>query len=298
MIRNVKVFIVCFVSFAGSCAPLFAQINPLKSQFFINSFLINPSKAGAAETGMLFAGFSSQWNRIPGAPEILSVTAEAPLTQRMGIGASVINDRAGLINRTVIMGSYSYKVPLSESSSFRFGLALGYLNDRINVSDAVTPNAGADPSLVNYNNQHENLLKAGFGATFNYNNLEIQSSWFNINRLIDQQFKSADRSGITTTMKYSFGNPGLATISPFLGYRQIYGLSDYVDAGVNFSYLSVFDLSFLYNTNKSITGGISLDFNQIKIACFYNSESPRIRGLPGGTYELSLGIPFFIRKNK
>ena len=277
---------------------LFAQINPLKSQFFVNSFLINPSQAGAGERGLMSAGFSSQWNRIPGAPEIMSLTLEAPVTRRMGIGASVMNDKSGLINRTVVMGSYSYKVPFSESGSLRFGLSGGYLSDNINISDAVTQNASTDPSLVNYNYQHENLFKAGFGATLNLEKLEVQSSWFSINRKIDPQLKSVDRSGITTTIKYSFGDQGSTVISPLFGYRQIYGFSDYMDAGINFSYRSVLDVSVLYHTNKSITGGFSFDYNQkLRLACFYNSETPQLRSLSGGTFELSLGIPFSIRKD-
>lgn len=111
--------------------------------------------------------------------------------------------------------------------------------------------------------------------------------------------KSVDRSGITTTIKYTFGDPSVVLISPLVGYRQIYGLSDYADAGVNVSYPSVLDLSMLYHTNKSITGGFSFDYNEVlKLSCFYNSEPPEIRGLSGGTFELSLGMPFSIRKNK
>ena len=298
MMKIVKVIMI-FTCLLTVSETIFAQINPLKSQFFVNSFLINPSKAGAGERGLMSAGFSSQWNRIPGAPEIMSVTAESPITQRMGIGASVMNDKSGLINRTVVMGSYSYKVPFSESGSLRFGLSAGYISDNINISEAVTQNASSDPSLVNYNYQHENLFKAGFGATLSLKKLEVQTSWFSINRRVDPQLKSIDRSGITTTLKYSFGDPGSTVISPLLGYRQIYGFSDYMDAGVNVSYLSKLDVSLLYHTNKSITGGFSFDYNRkLRLACFYNSETPQLRGLSGGTFELSLGIPFSIRKNQ
>lgn len=279
----------------ASATSLLAQINPLKSQFFVNSFLINPSKAGQGDKGMMTAGFSTQWNKIQGAPEVLSLTVETPITDRMGVGALFTNDKSGLINRTVMMGSYSYKIPFSEDKSLRFGLAVGYLSDNINVDNAITPNGSMDPALVNYNYQHENLLKAGFGATLNFEKLELQSSWFNINRRINPEEKAVDRSGITTTLKYSFGDPSNIAISPLLGFRQIHGFSDYLDAGVNVSYLSVLDLSLLYHTNKSITGGFSFYYkDRLQLSCFYNSETPEIRGLTGGTFEISLGLPFNI----
>lgn len=294
--RNARLIfiLICFFTINEG---LLAQVNPLKSQFFVNSFLINPSKAGAGERGHMTAGVSSQWDKIPGAPVIMSLTVEAPIGERQGLGVSIMNDKAGLLNRTIVMGSYSYKVPFSETSSVRFGLAAGYVGDNLNVSDAVTPDASSDPGLVNYNYERRNLFKAGFGATLNFENLEIQSSWFSINHKKDAQINAVDWPGITTTLKYTIGNPNVAALSPLLGYRQINGLSDYIDAGVNFSFKSSLDLSFLYHTNKSITGGFSFDYNQlVRLSCFYNSETPQLRSLSGGTFELSLGIPFSIRK--
>jgi len=296
MLRNIKILIAVAV-FSLVTINSFAQLNPLKSQYFLNSFLANPSQAGAGDNGMVSTGISSQWNRIAGAPEILSLTMEAPLTERMGIGAYVINDKSGLINRTVIMGSYSYKIPVSEISSLRFGLGLGYLNDNMNVDGAIARNISSDPAIFNYNFQHENLLKAGFGATYVFDKLELQSSWYGINRRLNDENKSADRSGNTTTIKYSFGDPMGTLITPLIGYRQIKGLSDYFDTGVNISYFSSLDLSFLYHSNKSITGGISYEYEKIiRLSCFYNSETPQVRGITGGTFEMSLSMPFSIKK--
>ena len=276
---------------------LLAQVNPLKSQYFVNTFLINPSQAGAGERGFVSAGVSSQWNRIPGSPEIKSLTVEAPVSERQGLGVSILNDKAGLLNRTVVMGSYSYKVPFSESGNVRFGLAAGYVGDNLNISAAVTPDASSDAALVNYNSERQNFFKAGFGATLTLEKFEIQSSWFSINHKKDDLINAIDRPGITSTVKYTFGDPAAASFSPLFGYRQITGFSDYIDAGLNFSYKSVLDLSVLYHTNKSFTGGFSFDYKQsLRLSCFYNSETPQLRNLSGGTFEMSLGIPFSIRR--
>jgi type IX secretion system PorP/SprF family membrane protein len=290
--KNFKLLLTIIFLAAGPS--LYAQINPLKSQYFTNAFLFNPAKAGAGETGVASTGFASQWNRIQGAPQTLSFTADAPVTKRMGVGLSVINDKSGLISRTVAMGSYSYKIPFSENNNLRFGLSLGYLSDNLIINDAIARNTGTDPGLVNYNDQHRDLFKAGFGATYHTDRLEIQSSWFNLNRS-NKELKAVDRSGMTTTVKYSFGDPNQMEISPLVGYRQIHGFSDYFDAGVNMTYLSKLDLSLLYHTNKSVTGGIAFDYEQkIKLGLLYNTESANIRGMTGGTFELALYVPFSI----
>ena len=289
--------VLLFLCFFTAADRLLGQINPLKSQYFVNSFLINPSQAGAGERGLVSAGVSSQWNRMPGSPEIKSLTIEAPIANRQGTGLTIMNDKAGLLARTVVMGSYSYKVPFSETGSVRFGLAAGYVGENLDLSDAVSPDASSDAALVNYNYERQNLFKAGFGATLTIQNVELQSSWFSINNKKDAQINAIDRPGVTSTLKYTFGDPSAASFSPLIGYRQIAGFSDYIDAGLNFSYKSVLDLSVLYHTNKSITGGFSFDYKQaVRLSCFYNSETPQLRNLSGGTFEMSLGIPFSIRR--
>lgn len=70
--------------------------------------------------------------------------------------------------------------------------------------------------------------------------------------------KSVDRSGITTTIKYAFGDPSLVLISPLVGYRQIYGLSDYADAGVNVSYLQFWICQCFITAIKVLQVGLAL----------------------------------------
>ncbi len=279
---------------------LFGQINPLKSQFFANEFLVNPAKAGADETGILSTGYSSQWDKIPGTPEILSFTGNLPISDRMGLGITLLNDKAGLISRTSGLVSYSYKVPLTETQSLRFGLGAGILADRLVINDAISPDVTSDPSYVSYNSRHETLFRAAFGVTYQVDKFEIQSSWFNINdRKSDESLQSVDRSGITSTIRYSFGDPKSIVYTPLIGYRQIHGLSDYWDGGINFSYLSKIDFSALYHSNRSVSAGFKFNYLEIiKLGALYNTEPPQVRGVSGGTFEVSLYMPFSIRRNR
>ncbi len=293
--RFIKLVIIIFCS--GS---LYGQINPLKSQFFANEFLVNPAKAGAKETGVISTGYSTQWDRIPGTPEISSFTGDLPISDRMGLGITVINDKAGLINRTNGLVSYSYKVPVAKTQSLRLGLGAGILADRLVINDAISPNVTSDPSYVSYNSRHETLFRAAFGITYQVNKFEIQSSWFNINnRKSGESLKSVNRSGITSTVRYSFGDPQGIIYTPLVGYRQIYGLRDYWDGGINLSYLSKIDFSALYHTNKSFTAGFKFNYLEIiKLGALYNTEAPQVRGMSGGTFEVSLYVPFSIKRNE
>jgi type IX secretion system PorP/SprF family membrane protein len=289
-----------FFLFATASWSAVAQINPLKSQFIDNTFLFNASQAGADSSGVVSGNFSSQWNRLPGSPQIYTVSASAPISERMGIGLLVFSDRAGLFRRTSAVGAYSYLIPFSGSTSVRFGLSLGYMSEDLSVSESITQNKTTDPSYVNFGESHKDILKAGFGLTFKLNQLEFQTSFYNLNREINNSLgtKSVDRPGITSSLKYSFGNKNEFSYDAIVGYRQINGLSDYIDAGMKITYLNKVDLSAFYHTNKSITAGVGYNHNQqFKLSCLYNTEQSQIRGLTGGTFEVALYIPFSLIRN-
>ncbi len=272
-----------------------AQINPLKSQFFENSFLFNSAKAGSDSTGIVSGNFNSQWNKLPGSPQVYTITATSPINKRMGLGLLLFSDKAGVLKRTSIIGAYSYLVTFNEDISIRFGISAGYLSEDLTFDESVTPNKTIDPSLLTFGSNHEDILKAGFGTTFTYKSLQVQTSLYNLNRNLRNTngLKSVDRAGLTVLANYTIENKENFTYNILGGYRQINGLSDYFDAGVKVAYNKAIDLSLLYHTNKSLTVGFGYDYRQnFRLHFLYNNEPAEIRGLTGGTFELALYVPF------
>ncbi len=293
--KKVNILFIGIILISAPITNLMAQINPLKSQFFENAFLFNSAKAGSDSIGVFSANFNSQWNKLPGSPQIYTITATTPINKRMGLGLLLFNDKAGLLSRTSVIGAYSYLVPFTDDISIRFGISAGYLSEDLVFDESITPNKTVDASLLTFGDTHNDILKAGFGTTFKYKLLEVQASLYNLNRKLSKTngLKSVDRAGITVLANYALEGKQNFSFNILGGYRQINGLSDYFDAGLKIAYNKSIDLTAIYHTNKSMTFGFGYDYRQnFKLNFLYNNEPYQIRGLTGGTFELAAYVPF------
>jgi type IX secretion system PorP/SprF family membrane protein len=275
-----------------------AQIVPLKSQFFENNVHINPANVGAKEVGQAALTYSSQWSAFDGSPKIMSGNIHTPLSKRAGVGLSIMNDKAGLISRTTVFGAYSYKVPFNDRTAIRFGLATGFLSDKIMAGDANIRNGSAEVALNNYNNKQEQLFKVGIGALFTSDKWEGQLAWHDLTRRSSSALKTVDHPGLTASVAYKLSLTDSASfVKPLLGVRQINGLSSYFDMGLNASYHDVVDFTALYHTNKTFTLGAGLNYKKdLKMVFLYSTGLPDNASITGGAFELSLLVPFRLIK--
>src|ERR1700733_6995334 len=89
----------------------FAQQDGLFSQYMFNTMLINPAYAGSRDVISLNALYRKQWVNVPGAPETMTFSADAPLKkEKMGIGLTMFNDKIGVTNSTGFYGNYAYRL--------------------------------------------------------------------------------------------------------------------------------------------------------------------------------------------
>jgi len=82
-------------------APLFAQQDPLYSQYMLNPLLINPSYAGLNNNFNAMVGYRMQWTGLEGQPHTLNASAHTSLVNnKIGLGILFVNDRIGNISNT------------------------------------------------------------------------------------------------------------------------------------------------------------------------------------------------------
>ncbi len=96
------------------CGRLFAQQEPVFSQFFYNKLLSNPGAAGSTGLPCLTAFHRQQWVGLDGAPITQALSFNAPvLASRVGVGLTLVNDRIGFYNSTYAQVAYAYRVDLA-----------------------------------------------------------------------------------------------------------------------------------------------------------------------------------------
>jgi len=95
-----------------------------------NSLAYNPGFAGSPEYLSVRLLYRDQWLGIDGAPTTQSLTIHTPLSTKIGVGLSVINDVIGATGSTTVNASYAYRLQFAEGT-LSIGLQGGVVNWRV-----------------------------------------------------------------------------------------------------------------------------------------------------------------------
>ena len=108
----------------ASCAlNLRAQQDHQYTQFMYNKLLINPGYAGARGIPFVTAIYRNQWLGFDGAPESALVSFNSNLlSQRVGVGVTLSNNRIGLMRDFQANLAYSYDLVTSDQISLHAGI--------------------------------------------------------------------------------------------------------------------------------------------------------------------------------
>ncbi|AYL95020.1 PorP/SprF family type IX secretion system membrane protein [Mucilaginibacter celer] len=265
-ISSIKKLLVCLpvlVVFMVQMAA--AQVTPLGSQYYLNRYLGNPAFAGLTNgfTGNL--AYRSQFNKTDGSPVTQALTAEYGFNNRVGVGINAYNDKAGLLKRTRVMGTYAYHLPLSEKTQqLSFGLSIGINSERLNEQDVrgdVT-----DPLIAQLNNQPVHV-DGDFGMAYTDGKLTLQGAIPNLRNFFKKDvINTADWSTFYTAISYKIDigdelEP--MSLEPLAALRGIKDHSSVLDIGANLAILNdQLYLSGLYHTSKNATFGFGINLKK------------------------------------
>lgn len=130
MLRNCLILVFLF----GIIGRLFAQQDPIFTQYMHIPVLINPAYAGSRGDVSLVALNRQQWIGIDGAPKTMAISLNSPLIDKVGVGLSLLYDEIGPVKQTRIYTDYSYHINLTAKIKLAFGLKGGmdvyYMNLR------------------------------------------------------------------------------------------------------------------------------------------------------------------------
>ncbi|QLG46321.1 PorP/SprF family type IX secretion system membrane protein [Costertonia aggregata] len=119
---NIIIIIVLAVT-----STLSAQQDAQYTQYMYNTLAVNPAYAGSRGVFSIAALHRSQWVGLDGAPTTQTINFNTPVSERVGIGLSIVNDEIGngTNQDTYFDAVFSYTVPTSEFGKLSFGLKAG-----------------------------------------------------------------------------------------------------------------------------------------------------------------------------
>jgi type IX secretion system PorP/SprF family membrane protein len=147
-------------------ATVFAQQDPISSQYMNNPLAFNPSYAGINDIANITLDTRFQWNALAGSPTTTSLAANSSMFNgKVGLGLMILNDKLGISNNTEVQLSYAYKIQ-SADKVFSFGLQTGVITYKNDYSDPNLNLRVNDDPLFLPGIEKSTTFNIGAGATY------------------------------------------------------------------------------------------------------------------------------------
>ncbi|OOQ57496.1 hypothetical protein BC343_14430 [Mucilaginibacter pedocola] len=253
------------------CMQAQAQLVPLASQYYFNRYLGNPAFAGSTEGFKGNLAYRSQFNSVEGSPVTGAFTGEYGFNNRVGIGATVFTDKAGLLRRTRAVATYAYHLPVAQGETLHFGLSGGISTERLNTSNL--QGDMSDPSIARFNNSSASI-DGDFGIAYTNSALTIQAMLPNMRQLFKKEITNTVNWAVFYTAisyKLPLGDDGDGTLEPLAALRGVKGGDQIFDIGANLAMLNNnLMLNAMYHTSKNATLGLGVNVASINSAVMVN----------------------------
>lgn len=278
-----------------------AQQLPLYSQYSVLSYLYNPSLAGQNETVNAGLLHRSQWKGISGSPTTSVLTMDGPIAvKNIGLAATVFNDVTDVTSRMGFYTSYSYKLKITENQKVLFGLSLGVIQQRIDLTRAVIKDA-SDPYLMFPSNLRATIFDANLGLTYCWKTLQVGISvpqitgskvnYINTNSSL--YYTLARHYALSLKYSIDVNKERGMTVYPLILVRYASGAPIQYDINAVFDWKKLGWASITYRSNSAI--GVNIGFrvnNSLRTGYAYDYNINTIKNYAGGAHELFLGYTF------
>jgi type IX secretion system PorP/SprF family membrane protein len=286
---------------AGSLAGTgYAQQLPLYSQSYFNPFLYNPAATGVSGETNAFLIHRSQWTGIAGAPVTNAFTIDGFMdAKNVGLGFTLFNDVQDINERLGIYASYAYRLKINDDQQLRFGLSLGFLDNRIDFSRAVVKDA-SDPMLLP-GMQRKSGLDANIGVSYNWKDLRVGIS---VPQLIGQrtEFANYDTRSFyqlnrhylgTVNYKYIFNEDQQLAVEPMVMVRFLPNTPFQYDVNAQVSWKNMVWVGASYRSDYAvgINARVKL-FGNLSAGYAYDLILTPLKTSAGFSHEFMLGYRF------
>ncbi|KFF10355.1 PorP/SprF family type IX secretion system membrane protein [Flavobacterium hydatis] len=276
------------------------QLAPTSQYLADNPFVIAGAYAGIGEYYKIRLTGEAQWLGVKDAPQTQSLSFDARIADRSGIGAIFFNDKNRNTSQKGGQLTYAHHITISEFNNqyLSFGLSYKFTNFNIDISDIIT----SDPSVQSYNVNNSNFDLSflyrleNFFISFNAVNIlnktvkptilkepmNIRNYYLYTGFLLKNKFSSIEYE--PSILYQIYESDGRSSLDLNLKIRKMTG-ENYIWGGVNLRLLA--DQSFKAN---SIAPLIGFRQNKFYAAYSFNISLNQLQNYNSGTHMLTIGF--------
>ncbi len=276
------------------------------SHYFYKPMIYNPAFTGHDSVPNLMLINHTQWTGFSGRPQYNVVSFDGSfLNKKTGLGITVLSDRKGVNSRVGGTIGYSYKLKFNATSSLRFGLSAGVINQSLNYTSAITESQN-DPSLF-ANNQSKTTydINAGLSLfikdfTLGFSMPQLAGNSLKYQSSSNQDVFYKQRSQMLTSASYKFNlnKKKSVSLTPLLLARYTANSPFQFDANVNALYKDKFWGGITYKSNYAVGANVGVVlFKKLAIGYSYDIITSSINKQAGLSHEIMLSYKFVKKKN-
>lgn len=282
-----------------------AQQDHQYTQFMYNKLLVNPAYAGARGIPYITGIYRNQWVGFEGAPQSALVSLNSTfLSPRVGVGAVLSHQKAGLQRDFFGSLAYSYDLIAKEELSLRIGVQGSLRSLAINFNEANTGggpgNVGNDGSLLT---DRVNDIYGNVGAGIYATIAQRAYLGFSVPRIYSNTIGFNTNPQFETAKEYQhfYGMGGLILpinddlkLLPAVLVKYVQGAPIDADINLNLDFNEKLTFGLSYRVGGDGAGD-SVDMlafwqanQQLAVGAAYDFPISRIRNTNAGSFEIIL----------
>jgi type IX secretion system PorP/SprF family membrane protein len=317
---------VCLTAFTVT-----AQQRPHYSQYILNTYIVNPAVAGIENYTDVKLSHRHQWAGLEGAPVTTFLTIHTPLKKddygritptglqpdgenprgqaywqnyeappaHSGVGLTILNDRAGVLNRFSASGTFAYHLQVSPNTTLSMGVSAGIAQLSVKTGKLYFGTANpVDPVVVSGNEL--NKLKPDVSAGL----WLYSANWFAglaFHQIIPERtIQSADtinrQQGIWiphtfVTAGYRFFLNDDISMLPSVMVRYIRPMAMGIDINSKLQYRDVIWLGAGYRFKDGFNAMTGFNISKtINIGYSYDATTSVLNTVSHGSHEILIGF--------
>ena len=268
---------------------VYGQQDPQYTQYMYNMNVINPAYAGSKENLSFGLLYRTQWAGVDGAPQTATFFGHAPISDKVGMGLSVISDEVGPVRETNVYADFSYTLNLGGEHKLAFGIKAGATFHDIGLAgiDLIDP---GDPFFQDISTTTPNI-----GAGFFYH---TEKYYFaaSLPNILDSVHLDANGNKIGSEESHYFITGGYVfdlsentELKPSFLVKSAFGAPTSFDVNLNARFFKKFEIGGSYRLDDSFSGLINFAITpSLRIGYAYVNVTSDIKRFAPASHEFML----------
>ena len=275
-----------------SIATTFGQQDAEYTQYMYNMNILNPAYAGIKGVPTIGILGRSQWVGVEGAPNTLTFSIHSPISNRIGLGLSVIHDVIGPVKEDNVNADFSYTIFTSDEGRLAFGIKVGV--SFLDVREVIT--VDPDPLNIPINQTTPNF---GAGMMYYNDNFYLGISVPNMleTRHLEKEggivSSASEKMHYFITSGYVFDIANNLKLKPSIMIKAASGAPTSVDLSANLLVDEKVEVGLSYRIDDSFSALVGFRVNKdFRIGYAYDHTTTRFGNFNSGSHEIILSFEF------